>query len=608
VAAYGFNEGGGVVVSDVSGYGNNGTVSGATWTTSGKYGNALTFNGTSARVTINNAASLQLTSEMTLEAWVYPTTVNSLWRDVIYKGNDNYYLSGTSSNSSRPAAGAILGGVYGEVYGTTALTANTWAHLAATYDGATMRLYVNGVQVASRVQTGAIATSTNPLQIGGDSLYGQYFAGRIDEVRIYNRALSVAEIQSDMSSALGAGPPDTQSPSAPGNLVATALGVSQVHLSWTASTDNVGVAGYLMERQDPGSTNFVQVGTSTGTSYNDTGLAAGSSYSYRVRATDPAQNLSQYSGVASATTQAGIAASDNFNRADGGLGVNWAKPVPASEQTLVIVSNQVTPNIEDAHCYAYWTRDTFSQDQYSQVLMSNVGPWNGVIARAQSAIDRFYMAFVFGANDYRIYLRKDGLYYSLNTGNTETWVAGDIIGLEAAGLNPVQLTLLRNGNPVLTYTDTTENLVGGSPGIGIYSPSGDHLAIDDWEGGNLALHMQAPGAPGVLAANGAPDTHAQSAPGNLVARALGVSQVHLSWTAPADNVDVAGYLAERQDPGSTSFVQIGTSTGTSYNDTGLAAGSSYRYRIRAMNAAGNLSEYSGVASAATGSLAISPQR
>src|SRR5256884_7463832 len=100
-------------------------------------------------------------------------------------------------------------------------------------------------------------------------------------------------------------------------------------------------------------------------------------------------------------------------------------------------------------------------------------------------IDRSRWPFVLGPNDYRLYLRKDGLYYSLATGSTETWVAGDVIRLEASGLNPVQLTLLRNGNPVLTYTDTTENLVGGSPGIGIYSPSGSHLAIDDWEGGNL---------------------------------------------------------------------------------------------------------------------------
>jgi hypothetical protein len=310
-------------------------------------------------------------------------------------------------------------------------------------------------------------------------------------------------------------PPDAQPPSTPGNLVATAIGVSQVHLSWTASTDNVGVTGYLVERQDPGSQSFVQVGTSTGTSYNDTGLAAGSSYSYRVRATDLAQNLSEYSGVASATTLAPIiVASDNFNRADGFLGANWTKP-PASQNNLVIVNNQVGVDVENSHNYAFWSANSFGQDQYSQVRISNVGPWNGVIVRAQLIIDRFYLAFVFGVNDYRIYLRKDGLYYELITGTTETWAAGDIIGLEAAGLNPVQLTLLRNGNPVLTYTDTTENLFGGSPGIGIYSPSGYHLAIDDWEGGNL-------GTLGILRSLGTlvPDTQAPSTPPTLVGDAI----------------------------------------------------------------------------------------
>jgi chitodextrinase len=599
VAAYGFNEGFGTIVTDASGNGNTGTIGTATWTTSGKYGNALSFNGTSARVTVNDSNSLDLTTGMTLEAWLFPTAVGG-WRDVIYKGTDDiYYLMGSSDNST-PAIGGTFSPI--ALRGTSSLPLNAWTHLAGTYDGTTMRLYVNGVQVSSRAQTGPIQTSTAVLTMGGDALYGQYFAGRIDEVRIYNRALSAAEIQSDMSSALGAGPPDTQPPSTPGNLVATAIGFSQVHLSWTASTDNVGVAGYLVERQDPGSPSFVQVGTSDGTSYNDTALAAGSSYSYRVRATDPAQNLSQYSGVASTTTLAGIAASDNFNRANGGLGVNWAKPVPASEQTLGIVNNQVTPDIEDAHCYAYWTRDTFSQDEYSQVRMSNVGPWNGVIARAQSAIDRFYMAFVFGTNDYRIYLRKDGLYYSLKTGNTETWVAGDIIGLEAAGFNPVQLTLLRNGNPVLTYTDTTENLVGGSPGIGIFSPSGDHLAIDDWEGGNL-------GTLGILRSLGTlvPDTQAPSTPGNLVATASGVSQVKLSWTASTNNVGVTKYEVQRQDPGSTSFVHVGTTTRTSYNNTGLAEGTSYSYRVLVRDATGRLEKYSGVASVTTASPTINPR-
>jgi len=339
------------------------------------------------------------------------------------------------------------------------------------------------------------------------------------------------------------------------------------------------------------------VGTTTATSYNDTGLAAGSSYSYRVRAIDAAQNLSEYSDVATATTLAGIAASDDFNRADGGLGLNWAKPVPASEQTLVIVNNQVTPDIEGAHCYAYWIGNTFSQDQYSQVRISNVGPWNGVIARAQPMIDRFYMAFVFGPNDYRLYLRKDGLYYDLSNGNTETWVPGDIIRLEASGSNPVQLTLLRNGNPVLTYTDTTENLVGGSSGIGIYSPSGDHLAIDDWQGGNL-------GGLGIRL----PHTQAPSVLGNLVVTALGVSQVKLTWAAATDKVGVRSYEVQRQDPGSTSFVHVGTTTGTSYTDTGLAAGSDYRYRVLVADARGNLREYSGVASVTTASPTINPRR
>ena len=71
--------------------------------------------------------------------------------------------------------------------------------MAGTYDGSTLRLFVNGGQVASTAMSGAIAPSTGPLRIGGNSLWGEYFQGRIDEVRIYNRALTTAEIQADMN-------------------------------------------------------------------------------------------------------------------------------------------------------------------------------------------------------------------------------------------------------------------------------------------------------------------------------------------------------------------------------------------------------------------------
>src|SRR5262249_41591589 len=216
-----FNEGSGTTAGDASGNGHTGVVTGATWTSSGRYGGALSFNGTNALVTVADAASLHLTSGMTLEAWVDPSVVTSAWRDVIYKGNDNYYLEGTSDQGGKPALGSTISP--SPVYGSAALAAGTWTQLAATYDGSTLRLYVNGTQVASRAQRGSLPTSANPLQIGGDSLWGQYFSGVIDEVRIYNRALTQAEITTDMNTPVGPIAPDTQSPTAPSNLAATAV-------------------------------------------------------------------------------------------------------------------------------------------------------------------------------------------------------------------------------------------------------------------------------------------------------------------------------------------------------------------------------------------------
>ena len=203
VAAYSFNEGSGTTVSDASGYGNSGTIANATWTTAGAYGRALVFNGTTARITIPDSASLHLTSGMTLEAWVNPSTVSSAWRDVIYKGTNNYDLEATSTTGGRPAAGATISSSNGWTIGTASLPVNTWTHLAATYDGAELRLYVNGVQVASQPRTGNILTSTSALEIGGNAATGHFFQGLIDEVRVFNVALTPTQIQSDMNTPVG---------------------------------------------------------------------------------------------------------------------------------------------------------------------------------------------------------------------------------------------------------------------------------------------------------------------------------------------------------------------------------------------------------------------
>ena len=76
---------------------------------------------------------------------------------------------------------------------------NTWTHLAATYDGANLRLYVNGTQAATRSPRRLDPHLDRRLRIGGNTIWGEWFTGLIDEVRVYNRALTAAEIQADMN-------------------------------------------------------------------------------------------------------------------------------------------------------------------------------------------------------------------------------------------------------------------------------------------------------------------------------------------------------------------------------------------------------------------------
>src|SRR5262249_55137497 len=130
----------------------------------------------------------------------------------------------------------------------------------------------------------------------------------------YSYRVRAADAASNLSGYSGVATgtiPDTQAPSAPGTLTATANG-SQITLNWVASTDNVAVTGYLIERcQDASCVSFTQIAApaGTGTSYPDPGLTSGTSYSYRVRATDAATNLGAYSNVATAVIPDTIAPS-----------------------------------------------------------------------------------------------------------------------------------------------------------------------------------------------------------------------------------------------------------------------------------------------------------
>jgi chitodextrinase len=126
------------------------------------------------------------------------------------------------------------------------------------------------------------------------------------------RATDAAGNVSDYSNAAGVTTPasapaavlDTQAPTAPGTPTLSVVSSSRIDLSWAASTDNVGVTSYSIERcKGAGCTSFVRVATSAAPGFSDVGLAAATTYCYRVRASDAANNMSGYSNAASATTQ-----------------------------------------------------------------------------------------------------------------------------------------------------------------------------------------------------------------------------------------------------------------------------------------------------------------
>ena len=341
------------------------------------------------------------------------------------------------------------------------------------------------------------------MWIGGNSPYGEYFHGLIDDVRVYNRALTQAEIQTDMEPRSVVAPAPMTPPSAPTNLVAQAVSATQVNLSWTAATDNVGVTGYRVERcQGSGCSSFAEVGTPTGTLFSNTGLSASTDYSYRVRARRCARGIW------------GVLV--DRERDDPGGGDTTPPSAPTNLTATAVSTTSGQPVVDG--------RDGQRRR-------------DGVPGGALSGLDVHDLRA--GRDADRDLVQQHGV------------VGEHDVPVPRAGGR-------RGGQPGAVLVDRERDDSGG----------GRHDAAD-----------------------GADE------PGGT---AVSASQVNLSWTAATDNVGVTGYQVERcQGSACTTFAQVGTPTGTSFNNTGLSASTTYRYRVRAVDAAGNLGAYSSIVNATT---------
>jgi hypothetical protein len=201
-------EGSGSTLFDSSGHGNHGTISGNPMWLTGVSGFGLQLDGVDDYVLVPDNASLDIDSQMTIAAWVKTEKLGT--QNILKKSfNDTingYELSLANNPSSQPpsgdgrAFGRFNQDTSGNSYRINSVTpyandGSTWVHLALTNDGTTMRIYYNGVEEATLATTTLIATNNLPLSIGAQSNGGFALDGELDSVRLYNRALSVSEVE-----------------------------------------------------------------------------------------------------------------------------------------------------------------------------------------------------------------------------------------------------------------------------------------------------------------------------------------------------------------------------------------------------------------------------
>ncbi|CAL2105992.1 Por secretion system C-terminal sorting domain-containing protein [Tenacibaculum sp. 190524A02b] len=336
--------------------------------------------------------------------------------------------------------------------------------------------------------------------------------------------------------------PDTQAPSTPTNLAFSNLESTSLTLSWTASTDNIGIAGYDVFQ---GNTN---IGTATGTSFDVTSLTKNTSYSFYVRAKDFADNTSGNSNTVNVTTPDGPSPG--------------TEPCTASttQNSTLHITNVSFGSINNSSTNAAYndftttsTNLTAGQAETLTIDLNNshwtlndVGVWidwnnNGTFENSEKVYDRN------GAGPY----------------------SGSVTAPNTAVSNTLLRMRVRIGYGGATNSD---------------EPCGVDTSFGEVEDYSVVVNG---------GTNPTPDTQAPTTPTNLATSNVTQTSITLNWNASTDNVGVTGYDVYQ---GSS---LITTVTGTTYNVTNLTANTSYTFSIRAKDAAGNVSVASNTASATT---------
>ncbi len=324
----------------------NGAVQGANGLLDGDTNKAVALDGINDHVSVSDSASLDaLTGPISLEAWIKPTALPNVgsFASIATKA-ESFSLQfngpqleftimqfGVRQRLQAPAGAIVAGQTY---------------HVVGSFDGTTRRLYVNGVELVNAPLTGGATASASGLFMGSWDGGQEFFAGTLDDVAIYNKALAAARVTAHYEDGAGTTPPPPPPVATPSGLTATAASTSQINLQWTDNATNE--SEYVVQRDTTSAFSSPVSVTlpSNSQSYQSTGLTASTQYFYRVRARN-ATTDSAWSATANATTQATppppVAAPTGLTAAaisTSQINLQWANP--ATNETEVVVQRDTT--------------------------------------------------------------------------------------------------------------------------------------------------------------------------------------------------------------------------------------------------------------------------
>jgi glucose/arabinose dehydrogenase/chitodextrinase len=588
-AGYAFDEVSGTTAADASGHGIVGTLTNGPTFSAGKYGNAVTLDGVNDFVNLSNPTALQFTGSMTVSAWVYVTSFPADDAAVVSKrtaGEVGYQLDITK-DTGPPTIGFKLTNSSGGAmfrYGATTLQPNTWYHIAGVYNAPaqTLDVYLNGAldngQLVGTV-TSSQQNSTANVNIGGRPGTTFFdFPGRIDDVRIADHALTQTQIQTDMATPLGGTTPppsDTTLPNVSLTPPASIL-AGTVNLAATAS-DNVGVVGvkFLLN----GNTTIGSEDTTSpyGVSWNTT-TASNGTHTLVAQARDAANNVA---------TSTPVTVTIDNQPPTGSVVINGG--AAATNSTTVTLALTATDAVTSV------TQMRFSNNGTSFSTAEAFAPTKTWTLSNSAGTKTVYVQFRDAAGNWSTTVTdtivRDTTAPTIS-GRTATSITGSSAQITWSTNEPATSRVeygLTNSYGSLTPLDATlvtahsVALVGLAP-----NTTYNYRVISTDAAGNQAVSANT-----TFKTAAASDTIPPSIPTGLTATAVSTTQINLSWSASTDNVAVTGYQVFRNG------TQVGISTTTTFNDTGLSPSTPYSYTVRAVDAAANPSGQSAPASAST---------